>query len=282
MRPSSPAAASGCVPHRPRSPAWSGSSPRTPPRWGDDAWVVDSTPVGWAAPGRPPSARTRPAWPPPGSPAPPPPPGPTREPCTTGATSTAPRSGSPPAPTPGTPAGCGSPGTRTPRPPGRPTRSPSSTAAPAPRRTTASLHSDVDGYDLGQWQESGRDHGHSLLGTGQTGALCEMAWNQATDLYRHDSRRFLKAAQYLAKYGIGRDAPVHHLHLGHWHQPRPAVADRHRVRQPGAGTASTPRLRRRAAARRSCRRQGRARRRWPGGTGCPCCPASDEAGPRPC
>ena len=69
------------------------------------------------------------------------------------------------------------------------------------------LYGNVDGYDLGQWQESGRDQGHTTMGMGQMGALCEMAWNQGDDLYSYDSRRFMKAAQYVAKYNIGQDVP---------------------------------------------------------------------------
>jgi hypothetical protein len=69
------------------------------------------------------------------------------------------------------------------------------------------LYTDSDGYALGQWQESGRDQGHTMMGMGQMGAICEMAWNQGTDLYSYDSRRFFKAAQYVAKYNIGQDVP---------------------------------------------------------------------------
>ncbi|MPY60477.1 alginate lyase family protein [Streptomyces spongiae] len=69
------------------------------------------------------------------------------------------------------------------------------------------LYSNVDGYDLGQWQESGRDQGHTVMGMGQMGAICEMAWNQGDDLYSYDSRRFFKAAQYVAKYNLGQDVP---------------------------------------------------------------------------
>ncbi|MGW1025394.1 alginate lyase family protein [Streptomyces sp. NPDC002577] len=69
------------------------------------------------------------------------------------------------------------------------------------------LYTDSDGYDLGQWQESGRDQGHTIMGMGQMGAICEMAWNQGDDLYSYDSRRFFKAAQYVAKYNIGLDVP---------------------------------------------------------------------------
>ncbi|MGI5459029.1 alginate lyase family protein [Streptomyces sp. CA-249302] len=69
------------------------------------------------------------------------------------------------------------------------------------------LYTDADGYALGQWQESGRDQGHTVMGMGQMGAICEMAWNQGDDLYSYDDRRFMKAAQYVAKYNLGQDVP---------------------------------------------------------------------------
>ncbi|MFF3331007.1 alginate lyase family protein [Streptomyces sp. NPDC002888] len=69
------------------------------------------------------------------------------------------------------------------------------------------LYGNVDGYDLGQWQESGRDQGHTVMGMGQMGAICEMAWNQGDDLYSYDGRRFMKGAQYVAKYNLGMDVP---------------------------------------------------------------------------
>jgi hypothetical protein len=50
------------------------------------------------------------------------------------------------------------------------------------------LYTDSHGYALGQWQESGRDQGHTLMGMGRMGAVCEMAWNQGDDLYSYDSR----------------------------------------------------------------------------------------------
>ncbi|KKD06031.1 alginate lyase family protein [Streptomyces sp. WM6386] len=69
------------------------------------------------------------------------------------------------------------------------------------------LYTDSDGYALGQWQEAGRDQGHTVMGMGQMGAICEMAWNQGGDLYSYDSRRFMKGAQYVAKYNLGNDVP---------------------------------------------------------------------------
>ncbi|MFC7529302.1 alginate lyase family protein [Actinoplanes sp. GCM10030250] len=60
---------------------------------------------------------------------------------------------------------------------------------------------------LAQWQESGRDQGHSLMGMGQMGAICEMAWNQGDDLYSYDNTRFMRAAEYVARYNLGNEVP---------------------------------------------------------------------------
>jgi len=60
---------------------------------------------------------------------------------------------------------------------------------------------------LGQWQESGRDQGHCQLGVGLMGAICEMAWNQGTDLYGYSSSRFKQGAEYVARYNNGNDVP---------------------------------------------------------------------------
>jgi hypothetical protein len=60
---------------------------------------------------------------------------------------------------------------------------------------------------LGQWQESGRDQGHSMLGIALIGAMCQMAWNQRDDLFGYDNNRFLAGAEYVAKYNLGNDVP---------------------------------------------------------------------------
>jgi hypothetical protein len=57
------------------------------------------------------------------------------------------------------------------------------------------------GY-LGQWQETGRDQGHTTLGIALGGAICEMAWNQGVDLYGYDNNRFLAGAEYVAKSNL--------------------------------------------------------------------------------
>ncbi len=60
---------------------------------------------------------------------------------------------------------------------------------------------------LAQWQESGRDQAHSVMGIGLMATICEMAWNQGIDLWGADDNRFLKAAEYVAKYNLGHDVP---------------------------------------------------------------------------
>jgi len=65
------------------------------------------------------------------------------------------------------------------------------------------LHDD----GLGEWLEAGRDQGHALLGVGLMGTVCEMAWNQGVDLYGYDDSRFLKGAQYVAKWSMGGQVP---------------------------------------------------------------------------
>ena len=54
------------------------------------------------------------------------------------------------------------------------------------------------GY-LGQTQESGRDQGHNTLSIALLGVICEMAWNQGTDLYGYANNRVLAGAEYVAK-----------------------------------------------------------------------------------
>jgi hypothetical protein len=55
---------------------------------------------------------------------------------------------------------------------------------------------------FGQWEESGRDQGHSTLGMSLGGDLLEMAWNQGDDLYGLHNNRFLSAAEYVARSNL--------------------------------------------------------------------------------
>lgn len=60
---------------------------------------------------------------------------------------------------------------------------------------------------LAQWQESGRDQGHSLLGIGLAGVICQIAWEQGDNLFAADNNRLLAAARYVARYNLGDDVP---------------------------------------------------------------------------
>ncbi|MEV7423395.1 alginate lyase family protein [Streptomyces sp. NPDC091212] len=73
---------------------------------------------------------------------------------------------------------------------------------------------------LAQWVESGRDQGHTMLGIGLMGTVCEMAWNQGIDLYGYDDNRFMKACEYVAKYNLGGSVPFTEYT---WHYGAPGV-----------------------------------------------------------
>jgi hypothetical protein len=60
---------------------------------------------------------------------------------------------------------------------------------------------------LAQWQESGRDQGHSLMGLGLAGTICQMTWQQGDDLFGAYDNRLLLAARYVARYNLGEDVP---------------------------------------------------------------------------
>ena len=60
---------------------------------------------------------------------------------------------------------------------------------------------------LGQWQESGRDQGHTMLGIALMGSFCQMAWNQGQDLFGYGGNRFMQGAEYAAKYNLGQSVP---------------------------------------------------------------------------
>jgi hypothetical protein len=60
---------------------------------------------------------------------------------------------------------------------------------------------------LGQWQETGRDQEHALLGLGMLASFCQIAWNQGQDMYGYDNNRLLAGAEYTAKYNLWKDVP---------------------------------------------------------------------------
>lgn len=65
---------------------------------------------------------------------------------------------------------------------------------------------------LVQWQESGRDQGHTLLGIGLAGVICQLAWSQGEDLFSSYNNRLLGAARYAAEYNSGGSVPFTPYH----------------------------------------------------------------------
>jgi len=61
--------------------------------------------------------------------------------------------------------------------------------------------------EIGQCQESGRDHLHVQMGLGYLGVACEMAWKQGVDLYGVADNRLALGFEYTAKYNLGEEVP---------------------------------------------------------------------------
>ncbi len=79
---------------------------------------------------------------------------------------------------------------------------------------------------FGQWEESGRDQGHSTLGMSLGGDLLEIAWNQGDDLYGLYNNRFLAAAEYVARSNLldenGKNYPMPYVRENNPSQPHPS------------------------------------------------------------
>ena len=65
-----------------------------------------------------------------------------------------------------------------------------------------------DYANLAQWQESGRDIGHTMLCQGLMGVICQLTWNQGDDFFGYDDNRYLKGCEYNGRYlSAGMDVP---------------------------------------------------------------------------
>jgi len=58
-----------------------------------------------------------------------------------------------------------------------------------------------------QMEESGRDQAHCADAIASMAVVCEIASHQGVDLYGYDNNRFLRGAEYFAKYNSGLDVP---------------------------------------------------------------------------
>ena len=71
-------------------------------------------------------------------------------------------------------------------------------------RAVCTIHPDEH---VGQWQESGRDQAHCMLGVGLLSTTAQMAWSQGVDLFGYADNRLLRGAEYVARYNLGNDVP---------------------------------------------------------------------------
>ncbi|TBW58463.1 carbohydrate-binding protein [Marinobacter halodurans] len=61
--------------------------------------------------------------------------------------------------------------------------------------------------NMGQYQESGRDQGHTTLGMATFGAIAKMAWNQGDDIFAYNNYQLLAISEYIAKYNLMEEVP---------------------------------------------------------------------------
>ena len=99
-------------------------------------------------------------------------------------------------------------------------------------RTVNFIH---PGY-LGQGQEMGRDQGHASLDIAELATLCQMAWNQGTDLFGYENNRVLSMAEYTARYNLWQDVPWTNYAYGSWLMTGPSGGSRGATGRPGWAT----------------------------------------------
>lgn len=61
--------------------------------------------------------------------------------------------------------------------------------------------------NMGQYQESGRDQGHTTLGVALYGTIAKMAWNQGDDLFAYNNHALLATSEYIARYNLFEEVP---------------------------------------------------------------------------
>lgn len=66
------------------------------------------------------------------------------------------------------------------------------------RLRRAIYHDYAPDYNFAQWQESGRDQGHTLMCVGLLGVICQLTYNQGDDFFAYDDNLFMRACEYAA------------------------------------------------------------------------------------
>lgn len=71
-------------------------------------------------------------------------------------------------------------------------------------------------YNFAQWQESGRDQGHTLMCVGMVGIIFQLAWSQGDDFFAYDNNLFLRACEYAACCNYTNESVPYTLYI--WQQ----------------------------------------------------------------
>ncbi|WP_308756240.1 alginate lyase family protein [uncultured Bacteroides sp.] len=102
-------------------------------------------------------------------------------------------------------------------------------------RMTNAIYHVFDGEyaNLAQWQESGRDAGHTFLCQGLMGTICQLTWNQGDDFFGYNDNMYLKGCEYNGRYHVaGLDVPYEPYtreYKGNWgiaYEEHPEIAPR--------------------------------------------------------
>lgn len=88
-------------------------------------------------------------------------------------------------------------------------------------------------YDYGlkqnfaQWQESGRDQGHTMMCVGLMGIIYQLGWSQGDDFFAYDENLFLRACEYAACCNYTEDPVPYTTYIwqkqGPWGYPIPEI-----------------------------------------------------------
>lgn len=77
---------------------------------------------------------------------------------------------------------------------------------------------------MGQWQESGRDQAHAMLGLGFLAYACQVAYNQGVDIFSYSNNRLMAGAEYNAAYNLWKWVPYEpYVNCDGWSLFYPAI-----------------------------------------------------------